>query len=128
MKYIRVIDLEKGDIELNYIQEPTIDTHTLETKEHYLERKLINIYSLVDRCNWYQELLTEQRNYIKEEAINLKRNNDKLKQENEKLINILVKIKEDVEDITSNYFKRYDDDVYKLCNNILEKIKEVDKE
>ena len=72
MKYIRVIDLEKGDIELNYIQEPTIDTHTLETKEHYLERKLINIYSLVDRCNWYQELLTEQSNYIKELESKLK--------------------------------------------------------
>jgi hypothetical protein len=57
----------------------------------------------------------------------LLRENGLLNAENEKLNNILIKIKEDIEDIKSNHFKRYDDEVYKLCDNILEKIKEVDE-
>lgn len=47
MKYIRVIDIDKGDIELNYIQEPEIDKNTLETKDYYSEQKVVNIYSLL---------------------------------------------------------------------------------
>ena len=46
----------------------------------------------------------------------------------ERLNNIINEIRKDIEDIESNYFKRYDDEVYKLCDIILEKIEGVDKE
>ena len=41
-------------------------------------------------------------------------------EEIEKLNNIIKEIRADIEDIKSNHFKRYDDEVYKLCDNILE--------
>ena len=71
---------------------------------------------------------TEFLDQLKDRVHDLYDENKELKQKVERLNNILIEIKEDIEDITSNYFKRYDDEVYKLCDSILEKIVGVDIE
>lgn len=43
------------------------------------------------------------------------------KKEIERLNNIIKEVREHIEqDIKANYFKRYDDEVYKLCDELLE--------
>ena len=62
-----------------------------------------------------------------QEIERLKKANKKLQRianknevENFVLKSIIKEVREKIEDIKSNYFKRYDDEVYKLCDDILE--------
>lgn len=52
-----------------------------------------------------------------------------IKEEIERLNNIINEAIEYIEeDIKGNYFKRYDDEVYKMCEDLLDILKGVDKE
>ena len=59
-----------------------------------------------------------------EEIKDLQQENEKLKESNGELTNRNVKASVYIlENIKGNYFKRYDDEIYKMCDDLLEILK-----